>query len=651
MGRRFGNRYKINRELKRGGMGRVYLAYDTKEKRMVALKVFNAADSDEARAEIKAGEYGAKLQGVLAEHDSNVPKIWNFGKLDGRFYVDMEYVEGEDLSSVMARQKLPYDSVIRIGAAVYSSLDKAHNLPTNYIDGQKIDRVFHGDIKPANIRLTPDGQVKLLDFGIAKATSLTRNITSTIYGTLEYCSPELVGDGDMDVNSDLWAAGVMLYEMVAGKIPFRAKNDKELKARFDSRQQPDPLPADCPPLLRGIIGQALAFDLSERYRSAADVCDLLGRLDQGPTRNISAAPGRATAGATFGRWDGIDIRDRHTGVTGFGGGSPVKSGIRIGLILAAAVFVVLSAVEFKAWQRKERLREDLRGAQVLHHADVVPLWARYQQEAARGVFGWGLSRLRDGMREKLLAVPQRVIDESGAEQPQVLRSNWEEARNCLAWMLELGNSDPRVKAMLLYCDGHLARIDGDNLRDDGMALLMESRKVREQAHAQKKAQEGRTKKEAASASYQKAVQHFRDASVLQPQWPHPRLGLTMIYTYGKFDVEHAAKELEAAKALGLKLGRRETALCADRLVHQGDALYSRAKQNKGSSADNYEQVLALYRESHVKLLQIPDFTKYTRSRIKEVEEKIKEVEGRIERRNEAAKRAESVKRAEEVGRL
>src|ERR1051325_10716082 len=160
-------------------------------------------------------------------------------------YIAMEYVEGTDLSEKIERGQLSTAEVVRIAASVCRTLQIAHTLTTT-IDGREIAQIVHGDIKPKNIRLPKEGTVRLLDFGIAKALSLTRRVTHNVFGTLDYCSPERLDTGRLDAQSDLWSLGVMLYEMVSGRLPFQAETTRAQETLIMSGQPPPPLPADCP---------------------------------------------------------------------------------------------------------------------------------------------------------------------------------------------------------------------------------------------------------------------------------------------------------------------------------------------------------------------------------------------------------------------
>ena len=150
-----------------------------------------------------------------------VPQVYEYGSDGGYFYVAMEYLEGENLSDAIARGPMPADRALAIATDLCRFVEDAHAFEPS--GGERpLRSLLHGDLKPRNIRLTPSGQVKVLDFGIAKALSLSRKVTKNDFGSIAYLSPECLESGDRDLHSDAWALGVLLYEMVRGRQPFRA---------------------------------------------------------------------------------------------------------------------------------------------------------------------------------------------------------------------------------------------------------------------------------------------------------------------------------------------------------------------------------------------------------------------------------------------
>jgi len=216
--RRFG-KYELIRRLGRGGMADVYLARDAGCDRQVAIKLVELRSDRESREIYDAERRGARLQEQFGRLDSHVPQVHEYGTCDGHFYIDMEYVDGEDLAERIARGPLAPDEAAAIAAEICAFLQKAHAFETT-LEGTSIRGIIHGDIKPKNVRINRDGQVKILDFGIAKGLSLTRKLTRNDFGSLGYLSPERLETGEVDVYADYWSVGVLLYEMLAGTPPF-----------------------------------------------------------------------------------------------------------------------------------------------------------------------------------------------------------------------------------------------------------------------------------------------------------------------------------------------------------------------------------------------------------------------------------------------
>jgi len=266
--------YKILEKLGGGGMGVVYKAEDTKLKRAVALKFLPPSISDETARKRFVRE--AQLASSL-EHP-NICSIHEIDETqDGRVFIVMPCYEGEPLQARIARGPMQLEEAVSVAAQVASGLSKAHE-----------KGIIHRDIKPANILITSDGLVKIVDFGIAKLsgrTKLTR--TGTTLGTIAYMSPEQLKGGDIDQRSDVWALGVVLYEMVTGGTPFGGDYEQAV-AYSIMNEEPKPvtgLRAGIPVELETVMSAALAKVPGERYESAgaflADLESLRRELESG----------------------------------------------------------------------------------------------------------------------------------------------------------------------------------------------------------------------------------------------------------------------------------------------------------------------------------------------------------------------------------
>src|SRR5579862_3455581 len=206
--------YEILEEVGRGGMAVVFLAIDTRTSQRLALKLVPTGSDREAAEILEAEQWGAKLQEQFCRTNRHVPQLCEYGTESGYFYIAMEYLEGRNLSEILAAEALPFERAVDITIELCTFLESAHAFDAT-IDGRNLHSIVHGDLKPRNIRVSADGQVRILDFGIAKALSLSRRVTRNDFGTTPYLSPELLDTLETDVHSDLWAVGVLLYEMVS----------------------------------------------------------------------------------------------------------------------------------------------------------------------------------------------------------------------------------------------------------------------------------------------------------------------------------------------------------------------------------------------------------------------------------------------------
>ena len=235
----------------------------------MALKLIeHSADADTIAA-IEAERRGAELQAHLAAIDPRVVRVYGSGDADGFFFVAMEYIDGQDLAELMRRGPLALGFATEVAIAVAKTLDNAHNLSID-IGGKDFHGVVHGDIKPKNIRIDGRGEVRVLDFGIAKALSLSRRLTRNEFGSVPYASPERLDFGEVNVGSDVWSLAVMLYEMVTGMQPYQAESTERLERMIRSRIAPPPAPDPCPEPLRRILMKAMAPDPEVRYPSARE---------------------------------------------------------------------------------------------------------------------------------------------------------------------------------------------------------------------------------------------------------------------------------------------------------------------------------------------------------------------------------------------
>ena len=264
--------YPIERELGRGGMGIVYLGRDTKLGRAVAIKVLPDVFAGDPER-LARFEREAKLLASL--HHPNIAGIYGIEETDGRRFLALEYVEGPTLTEALARGPLPLDECLDVGRQIAAALEAAHEAG-----------VIHRDLKPGNVKLTPAGEVKVLDFGLAKGAGtadsspdLSQSPTiayattgvGVILGTAAYMSPEQARGKTVDRRTDIWSFGCVLNEMLTGRRLFSGETVSDTIARILERE-PDwsAIPAAVPEKVRDLLRRCLEKDARKRLRDIGD---------------------------------------------------------------------------------------------------------------------------------------------------------------------------------------------------------------------------------------------------------------------------------------------------------------------------------------------------------------------------------------------
>jgi serine/threonine protein kinase/Tol biopolymer transport system component len=302
--------FSIERELGRGGMGIVYLARDPKLNRRVAIKVLPAHVAGDSGS---LARFRREATLLAALNHPNIAAIYNIEEADGQQLLVLEYVPGPTLADVMAdpgqtsNGRLPLAQALAIAAQIASALEAAHE-----------QGIVHRDLKPANIKVRDDGTVKVLDFGLAKApepagegaaaeatmTSPALTEMGVILGTAAYMAPEQARGKTVDRRADLWAFGVVLYEMLTGERLFPGETMTDVLASVVTRE-PDweKLPADTPASLRRLLRRCLEKDPRRRLRDAADARMEIEEAQSGPIETtivtVAAPPSRSTSRSTW----------------------------------------------------------------------------------------------------------------------------------------------------------------------------------------------------------------------------------------------------------------------------------------------------------------------------------------------------------------
>jgi serine/threonine protein kinase len=273
-------RYEIKSQLGAGGMGEVYLAQDTKLDRKVALKILPA---DVAAHQDRMKRFVQEAKSASALNHPNIITIYEIEQIDSVNFIATEFIDGETLRQRLKNGPLKLGEVLDVAAQIASALSAAHAAG-----------IVHRDIKPENIMLRRDGIVKVLDFGLAKLTERvspdsvdTEAPTSlktdpgTVLGTAAYMSPELARGLEVDARTDIFSFGVLIYEMIAGRLPFEGSNTNEILASILSDKEPSPLARyarEVPAELERIVSKALRKNRDERYQTINDLLLDLKRL-------------------------------------------------------------------------------------------------------------------------------------------------------------------------------------------------------------------------------------------------------------------------------------------------------------------------------------------------------------------------------------
>ena len=519
-GARF-ERYAIEALLAETRMSRVWLACDTDTNQKIALKTIRRFAENEDIVE--AARFGAVMQQMLSERDHRVAQVNRHGDADGHFFIDMQFIEGRDVSAILAESgPIPPGFAIHIALEVAELLDNLSNFNAT-IDGKQLGAAVHGDLKPKNVRISGplDGmfEVRVLDFGTAKALSFSKpGGTRAPAWSPPYASPELLDRQEMNPLSDRWALGAMLYEMVTGRVPFGAgKSIEEMENQIRLRPAvPDLGIEGAPPALHAIIQKLLDPEPGRRYQSASElVLDLKNYPEmpkvagyRGETVRSESLPASATT-------------ETRRSAAPSPAKPPAEKKIRRQRTpreLLTRLIVLLMVGALATWWGL-RERSAMAAAQAIEtelaREKITPEAARERLDELKKLHlvWFRTAKIIEYMNAGYIAEGDAIMVRfrTGI----VKEADWQTARALFEQARENDLNNPAVKGRLRLCDAHLKRIE---------------------AHGEKNA-----------AAIEAAERLFEESEKLLPRSPDPWLGVAMIDLYNRKEPEDAEKELERAR--------------------------------------------------------------------------------------------------------
>ena len=346
-------RYTIVERVGRGGMGVLYRGHDPDLERDVAIKVMSADLSGDADAQVR---FSREAKAAARLQHRNIVTVYEFGDADGNPYIAMEFLKGQSLASRMRTEpSLSTDAILDIVVQLCTGLHHAHSAG-----------VVHRDVKPANVWMQPDGTVKLLDFGIARLASSSTTKGKDSPGSVSYMAPERFGSGPVDSRADIFAVGVVLYELLAGKKPFEGDSPTVIAHKI-LQEPPPPLAAiapRAPKALVAIVDRALKKAPDDRYATAGDMAADI-ELSRRPPPPAPAPPVRKKAESStvvdHFRFDEPirDIDDASTGLDGWRNWLTTTRGGRAAIAATAGVAVVaVILLAIRPWSTPVRSTRD-----------------------------------------------------------------------------------------------------------------------------------------------------------------------------------------------------------------------------------------------------------------------------------------------------
>jgi eukaryotic-like serine/threonine-protein kinase len=632
-------RYEIHEQIGRGGMAAVFLATDTTTNQRVALKLVSIESDRDGQQALEAERWGAKLQEEFCRESRYVPVVYEYGTHGPYFYIAMEHLSGRNLSEVISEGPMPTARAVRVAIQLCEFLQAADAFERT-LDGRRFSLLLHGDLKPRNIRVLDGDQdeIKVFDFGIAKALSLSRKVTRNDFGSLAYLSPERLESGEIDAQAEFWAVGVLLYEMISGVQPFQAADTRRLEQRIRARQPPEALDGGCPPALQAIVAKLLAPNVADRYADASAIRDDLQRFADGETvlahrdgspdapddepatrrthpaasqpaaRSLDEEVTRRTGREPLTRRPAREMEEaRGTPAAAVPPANPprvqepvpaavrprfrsrVRRLVRRALMVLVIVMVLNEIrIHVVAAALAQNVPQDIGG--------VVQMWS--QHAALNGGLGLGIAPLERALTRQSRLLSDRTFTRYRTAGATVYEREWQLTREVLTFAVRARPSSSQLKAALRYSDGHLRRIEGEaRIRDKQVS--------------------------AAQDALSAAVTAFRQAAELRPDWPDPFLGLMRTFI-AMDDIERGADALAQAQRYGYTVGNRDWALLGEAYLTRG------AKLAESDELDPLNRAADAYTKAIDHLSKAIGFGNVS-ARLRDARRRLRDVQERIEK--------------------
>jgi serine/threonine protein kinase len=568
--------YEIGELIGQGQFGEVRRAFWKPRGIEVALKKIAASASD-AVNKIKAEQRGAELQHRLGlRHKGLVPELYQDG-LDaaGDYYIAMERIAGQSLADVIRTAPRPSRETAQMGLALADFLRKLHAVPEN---DDTAEPIIHSDLKPDHVLVLPDGGIRVLDLGIAKTLRANRALTVNFWASAPYASPERLEDGNVRLGDDLWAVGVMLFEMACREHPYQAymvDDNNAALARAIRRSEPQGvIHRDCEPHLAAIIRKMLAPQPSHRYQTAGDVAaDMTRYLDGQPPLAAEESARASSATQVVPAPTARQFRPLDTVPT-----DPLPPELlqpaavtpepvvvptptptpwrqrfafkvprlpkKVRAIAAVLVLMIIMA-QGAAWMRTERLRDRLGRIEA---TDIERLRTDIRRIQSNAPFPSALTgRLRRAVTERMLLIADRPIHDY-RQDLFVSQLQWQEAQRSLALAAEF-SGDSQLAAKTALVDAHLTRIS-----------------------AQERGLSARDRQKRLTA----AMSRFIESARFDSSSPDPYIGQARINAYDLHDFDALVASLAEAEKRGFTPGRRERTQLGDTLRYRADRAVEQA---------------------------------------------------------------------------